>query len=152
MNTLREHTKQVEALIAGKKAAKVDMLRTEVRMADIEQKLEKEKNLLSIQRRLLINLLGVKEDIPTVTLQDTLSLISIEFDLDELLSNAYDSREDYKSFLADVNAQKKCVDIARAGHFPTLSLQGSFGKRWAVIPFFRTLSLRSSAHSCTLPR
>ena len=67
-------------------------------MADIEQKPEKEKNLLSIQRKLLINLLGVKKDIPTDILQYTLSLISIEFDLDELLSDAYDSRKIIKAF------------------------------------------------------
>ncbi len=67
-------------------------------MANIEQKPEKEKNLLSIQRKLLINLLGVKKDIPKDILQYTLSLISIEFDLDELLSDAYDSRKIIKAF------------------------------------------------------
>ena len=41
------------------KAARVDLLRTEVRVADLEQSLEKETNVLEIQKRLLANLMGL---------------------------------------------------------------------------------------------
>lgn len=56
---LQEHDKRIQDLIAVRKAAKVDELRTEVRIADLEQRLVRERNLLAIQSRVLTNLLGL---------------------------------------------------------------------------------------------
>jgi outer membrane protein TolC len=58
---LQEHCRRVEELIDAGKAARVDLLRTEVRLADLEQQLTREQNVLSIQSRLIANLTGLPE-------------------------------------------------------------------------------------------
>ena len=45
---LAAHLTQVQALIAGRKAAAVDGLRSEVKLADIHQRLSREQNVLAI--------------------------------------------------------------------------------------------------------
>jgi len=45
---LQEHLKRVQDLIDAQKAAKVDLLRTEVRLADLEQRRVRERNVLAV--------------------------------------------------------------------------------------------------------
>jgi outer membrane protein len=132
--TLEEHVKRIDALVAAKKAAKVDRMRTDVRLADIEQKLVREKNLLSIQQRILANLLGLKgsdvELFPSgeLELQEKYPVPSLE----AALSRAWKSRGDYKAARSSLEAQAKKVDSARSGGWPTVSVQGKYGGRFAV--------------------
>jgi RNA polymerase sigma-70 factor (ECF subfamily) len=50
---LQEHLTRVQDLIAAQKAAKVDQLRTEVRIADLKQRLAQEHNVVAVQQRVL---------------------------------------------------------------------------------------------------
>jgi outer membrane protein len=132
--TLEEHVKRIDALVAAKKAAKVDRMRTDVRLADIEQKLVREKNLLSVQQRILANLLGLKgsdvELLPSGELEPQEKYPVPN--LDAALSSAWKSRGDYKAARSSLEAQAKKVDSARSGHWPTVSVQGKYGGRFAV--------------------
>jgi outer membrane protein len=56
---LQVHLKMVQDLIAAQKAARVDELRVQVRLADLTQQLVSERNVLAIQTRVLANLLGL---------------------------------------------------------------------------------------------
>ena len=128
---LNEHLKQVDDLIAAEKAARVDRLRTEVRLADLRQRLVRERNISEIQSRVLANLLGLADEDqpvwPAGQLEAELSPLSA---LEASLSDAYQEREDYLAAKAALDAQSKAVDAARAGHLPTVSLVGSYGGRW----------------------
>jgi len=131
---LKEHRRRITELIQAAKAAKVDLLRTEVRIADLEQRLVCERNVLAIQGRVLTNLLGVKQEGP-----DSVSIVgelgidkTIIADVDAAIIEAFGQREDYLVARAALEAQAKRVDAARAAHWPTLILQGSYGGRWAV--------------------
>lgn len=130
--TLEQHQKRVKDLIEAKRAANVDLLRTDVRIANVRQGLVQEKNILAIQHRLLVNLMGVKKNASGVTVKGDLRLDTVDQDLEKSLKKAYESRTDYKALLAEVEAQTRRVDVARAGHWPTVSLEGSYGGRWAV--------------------
>ena len=59
LSAMEEQRKKVAAMLEVAKVARVDLLRTEVRLADLQQSLEKETNVLDIQKRLLANLLGL---------------------------------------------------------------------------------------------
>lgn len=133
-STLTEHSARIDALIATKKAAKVDRMRTEVRLADIEQQLVREKNLLSIQHRTLAGLLGLNNYAGQIPLIGELEMREEPQppDLATALSTARDARNDYLSARSILEAQAKNVDIAKAGHLPTVSVQGSYGGRWAT--------------------
>ena len=55
---LEENRKRVLQLYDAQKVAKVDLLRTEVRLTDLKQNIIKEENTLAVQKRLLFNLIG----------------------------------------------------------------------------------------------
>lgn len=127
---LLEHRKRVEDLMVVQKAAKVDLLRTEVRLADIEQRLVRVKNTLAIQRQVLANLMGISDGgVPNVAGDLALSEFQPAENAVEL---AYAQRDDYLAVRAEVEGQASRVDAARADHWPTLSVVGSYGGRWAA--------------------
>jgi hypothetical protein len=47
-----------EFIYDAQKVAKVDLLRTEVRLSDLYQNIIKEKNTLAVQKRILFSLMG----------------------------------------------------------------------------------------------
>ncbi len=132
--TLKEHMSRVDALVKARKAAEVDRMRTGVRLADIEQQLVRENNLLSIQYRVMKNLLGIKKPDAHLALTGNLEEKSLKPlpSLTQATSIAYKRRNDYLALHSRLAAQRKKVQIARSGHFPQLSLQSSYGWRQAI--------------------
>ncbi|MFO7605709.1 MAG: TolC family protein [Desulfurivibrionaceae bacterium] len=133
--TLAEHLKRIDALVEAQKAARVDRMRTEVRLADVEQLLVREKNLLAIQSRALTSFIGL-ENHGEISLQGALESQEKEVlpDLETVLSRAWKERSDYLAAHSSLEAQAKNVDVAKSGHWPTVSVQGSYGGRWANGP------------------
>lgn len=129
--TLQEHRQRVKELMEAGKAARVDLLRTEVQLANLQQKLVEQRNLLTIQRQTLLNLLGVEAapgSLPEVVGELTLQ----ELDLpDNPLSLALAQRSDYQATQAECAAQAHAIDAIRGEHAPVLALAGSYGLRQA---------------------
>jgi outer membrane protein TolC len=139
--TLREHLRRVQDLIVVQKAAKLDQLRVEVRVADLAQRLARECNVQAIQTRVLANLLGlVGQQVldPVGTLELTASPIVAP---DQAVVVALAGRPDYLAARAALEAQAEAVDAARAGRWPTVVLQGAYGGRWAANPTDRPAGL-----------
>jgi outer membrane protein len=134
--TLEEHLEQVGDLIAANKAARVDRLRTEVRLADVRQRLVQEQNILAIQHRALASLLGLEDQSETFGVQGNLESDEDPFipEFERALATAWSSRDDYLAAQSALDAQDRAVEIARAGHAPAVFLQGSYGGRWAAGP------------------
>lgn len=131
---LTEHLKRIDALISAQKAAKVDRMRTEVRLADIEQQRVREKNLMAIQHQALGTLLGISEAIDELPLTGELETDqdSAMPDPETALATAWRERSDYLAARAALEAQAGNVDVAKAGHWPTISMQAGYGGRWAT--------------------
>ncbi len=131
---LQEHLKRVDALVAAQKAAEVDRLRTNVRIADIEQKLVREENIQAIQYRVLANLLGIDNHTNKMSLYGELELSDkiIVPEFEETLAKAWTGRDDYLAVRSALEAQARNVDAVRAEHWPTVLIQGSYGGRWAA--------------------
>lgn len=128
--TLEEHRKRVGELMAAQKATRVDLLRTEVRLADIDQRLLGARNSLAIQRQVLSTLMGLSSDSPVDVSGD---LALDPFEPEEMpVERALARRDDYLAARAEVEAQRKRVAVEAARRLPTLSLVGSYGGRWAV--------------------
>ncbi len=134
--TLQEHLNRINALIAVQKAANVDRLRMEVRLADIEQRWVREKNIQSIHHRALANFLGMTGHDDTVSLQGMLTIDSVEGlpKLDSAFEAAWKNRGDFRAARLALEVQAKSIDIARSGHLPVLSMVGAYGGRWAGEP------------------
>jgi len=129
IEAMDQHLRQVSALLAAQKAAKVDLLRTEVRLADLRQSLVKEQNGLAIQKRVLANLLGLDYDSERFAIEGKLTFEEQHLDATALVAQALDRGSDYLAARARLEAQARRVDSARAGHLPTVSVLGSYGLR-----------------------
>ena len=128
LNAMEEQRKKTAAMLEVAKVAKVDLLRTEVRLADLQQSLERETNVLDIQKRLLATLLGLDEK-ANLKIDGKLTFEKKGFSSDQLVPLALDRRPDYQAARDKVEAQAKRVDVARAGHAPNVNLVGSYGYR-----------------------
>ena len=132
---MEEHLKQVNNLIARKKAAGVDRLRTEVRLADIVQQLTQSENVLSVQTRLLANLMGIEDDHKTFDINGDLVVSAFTpVDTHSAVLSAFKHRSDYLAARAGLEASADRVDAARAEHWPSVFLAGTYGMRWADDP------------------
>ena len=131
-NAMVKQRQRVLDMMSVDKAARVDVLRTEVRLADLEQRLVREQAVLDIQRRLLTTLLGVDLAAGPVQVQGELTLRGSAPDLNGALAMAFAERGDYRAALASLDAQAMKVNSARAARWPKLSLDGTFGMRAAT--------------------
>lgn len=134
IGALREHLSRVDALIEAQKAAKVDRMRTEVRLADVQQRLVQEENGMAIQHQALASLLGLEDRSRASAIEGDLEAdedASVP-ELDTALATALAGRGDYQSASAALEAQARYVEAARAGRSPTVYVQGSYGGRWAA--------------------
>ena len=122
--------KRVNELIAARKAAAVDALRSEVKLAEYQQRLLREKNSLAIQRQALLNLMGASGASADFSLVGTLVRPDTEQQsINELVEKSLQGRPDTLAARAELDAQSARVDAARAGHWPTINLVGAFGNR-----------------------
>ncbi len=132
---LDSHLKRVNELIAAQKAAKVDRLRTEVRLADVQQKIVRERNTLAIQKQILMNLMGVEPVSSVLEVQGVLDeTITVSLGKEDGFAAAFVNRLDYLAARKELEAQAKKVDAARAGYSPTVGLFAAYGGRWAEDP------------------
>lgn len=130
-NSLNEQVKRIRLMLDVQKAAKVDLLRTEVKLADIEQKLIQENNNLTVSLQALATLMGVHAGGEIAT-EDTEAIYSqISMNKDEMLSRAFAKRKDYLNAKFLLESQAKKVGSARSGFLPTITVKGSYGTRWA---------------------
>lgn len=129
---LGEHVTRVQNLIEAGKAAKVDRLRTEVRLADLEQQLIQERNVLAIQLCLLSNLMGLtEEEASLLDIAGDLSMPEVD-SIDAAIARAMEHREDYAAAVAALEAQARRVDIARGAREPQVVLEAAYGGRWGI--------------------
>ena len=129
---LEQHHKRANELFDAQKAARVDLLRTEVRLADIEQRLIRERNVLKIKGFLLASLLGLNWQDGSLQIEGELMQTDVPVNLDQARAEAFRNRQDYQSLESRVCAQQKQVDIAGGARMPKLSLGASYGDRWAT--------------------
>jgi outer membrane protein len=131
-DVLTKHRRRVLDMMAYEKAAKVDVLRTEVRIADLDQRLVREKTVLEIQRRILTALMGTSTEGGPVEVQGDLRLTGSAPDLNGALAMAYAERGDYRAARAGLDAQLMKINASRAALWPKVSLEGSLGMRAAT--------------------
>jgi outer membrane protein len=146
-DVLQDHVDRVRNLIEAHKVAKVDVLRTEVRLADVEQKLLQERNILAIQFRVLANFMGFSTA-TTCDLDVEGALGMPDMDASEHnVARALEGREDYAAARAALEAQAKNVDVARGAREPAVNLEASYGGRWGVGGSGEPIAQSSSANS-----
>jgi outer membrane protein TolC len=134
IDVLKQQIGRIKDLISVQKGTKVDLLRTEVRLANVEQRLLQEKNTLLIQQRVLDNLMGVREREKPILIEGQLTFVPLDANAEALLPGTLGKREDYLATKSETESQERRVEVARGGRWPILSLNGSYGWRYAPSP------------------
>jgi len=129
LQAMQEQRQKMAKMVEVAKAARVDLLRTEVRVADLEQSLEKETNLLEIQKRLLANLMGLDFDRAQLKFAGKLTFEKVGYRPEQLVRRALAQRPDFLAAKERLKSQARRVDAARAGHYPNINLVGAYGYR-----------------------
>ena len=124
------HVARIKVLETMRKAAPVDVMRTEVRLAELRQSLIRESNVLAVGKRVLANLLGSKDSDWDVVGELPLPN-SLPGDVDSLLPMTLERRTDYLAAKNRLDAQGRRVDSAKAGKLPVVALLGAYGGRMA---------------------
>lgn len=128
---LAGHLARVEELLRAQKAARVDRLRTEVRLADVGERLVREENTLAVQGRLLASLMGCRSGGGAPTVRGALDGGTFVAPVLEAgTAAALGRRQDYLAARRELEAQARRVDVARAALAPEVSLFGAYGGRW----------------------
>ncbi len=125
---LSEQHKTINQMMEVKKAAKIDILRVEVRLASIEQSIVRERNTLSILKHTLADLMGLDQR-QEIDINGDLSFDYRSYDLKELVDSALAVRPDYLSLKSEFDAQSKRVEMAKGEYLPSVYGIGSYGYR-----------------------
>lgn len=148
---LQEHYKRTDELMKAQKAAQVDLMRTEVRLADIEQKLIRERNLLDIQGIVLAGLMGCDTASREVDIQGQLAVGTMPDELSNGLAAALSRRQDYLSLKSKLEYQRRMLDVAQSRKLPEVSLRATYGNRWDSDDFDKDNELGSVGIFAQIP-
>lgn len=129
-DALAGQLERVHALVAQRKAAQVDALRVDVKLADMGQRLLREQNVQDVLRRTLLNTLGQPDYLHTLVLQDTLTLPKLPAQTSSaLVADALTRRADLLAAQTEIAAQTARVDAARSGTAASVNLVAAVGGR-----------------------
>jgi outer membrane protein TolC len=128
--SLEAHHRQVEERIAVGKAAKVDLLRIAVRLADLDQTLVQLENNRSITARLLLYRMG-REGRSGNELRVVADLKEpkLPYTWEEMPEQALANRADYRAIQLRTEAQRKRLSVAKGGRWPEVVLKARYGGR-----------------------
>lgn len=128
LDTARAHFKVVEDRERSGLAVKSDVLRARVRIADLEQQRLQAESGVRVALAQLGAVMGRSEDLyGTVTLTERLQPGEpIRDDLHQWIARALDQRPDLRQLQIQEEVARQQVARSRAGHYPTLALQGNY--------------------------
>jgi outer membrane protein TolC len=104
---------------AGVKS-KYDVTSAEVNLSSARLGQIRAENAVQIARVTLKNAMGAP-DLADFTIEDTLAFHKSPVTFDDAVQRAYANRPDLLSVLAQKEASKESVSLARSGHYPTLT-------------------------------
>lgn len=128
VTTLRAQAQRVQALVVGGKAAAVDALRIDVRLAELEQRRLKESQAERTLEQSLLNLLGGGRG-PLLLQAAGAPPLPVSTPLQALHEQALQQRADLAAARLDLQAQTARLDAARAASCPTVNLLAAVGER-----------------------
>ncbi len=139
VHAMDEQQRSVQALVDAEKAARVDLLRANVRRAELYERQVRERSNRAVQQRAWAALLGLGDTAaPEAQGKLQMSEVAACPDAAECMKKALVQRADYRAALAAVSAAEAGVRAARAGYRPTVAAQASYGVRWMPDPSDQT--------------
>ena len=134
VNQLEEHLKNVQAQYDVGVVAKVDVLRSEVSLANAQQQLIQATNNYDVAEASLNKIIGTSLD-TTLKLKDGLQYTPYENDMQYCLDYASMNRAELEQSRLAVDAAKGAVKVAKSGFLPKVTASateswGGSGSNW----------------------
>lgn len=126
LETARAHFKVVEDRFRGGLTVKSDLLRAQVRIADLQQQRLEANSQLQVAQALLKSAMGRSDETPVTLTTGLRQCRQLQKSLATWIDTALAQRPDLKQMAVRQTIAEKEVDRAKAGHLPTLMLQGSY--------------------------
>jgi outer membrane protein len=124
--TALAHLKVVEDRFRGGLAVKSDVLRAQVRIGDLEQQRLQAESQVKVAEAMLKAIMGRSDDRPLKLVAPFKKCRPTQGLLSEWIARALNLRPDIKKLALQEEIAAKEIDRAKAGHWPTLALQGSY--------------------------
>ena len=121
---LADHLKNVEAQYEVGVVAKVDVLRSQVELANAKQSLIQAENAYQISEANLNRIVGLPMD-TTLKLDNILDYVPYENDMAYCLDYAAKNRPELEQARQGVEAAKGALMVARSGHMPQVAATAS---------------------------
>ena len=135
VQAMDEQQRSIQALVDAEKAARVDVLRANVRRAELYERQVRERNNRTLQQRAWAALMGIEDAVAPEARGELRKFEpSVCPSAVECMARALDRRADYRAAQAAVSAAAAAARAARAGYRPTVSAQASYGARWMPDP------------------
>jgi outer membrane protein TolC len=125
LETAQAHLKVVEDRFRGGLAVKSDLLRAQVRIADLEQQRLQAESQVLVAEAMLKSLMG-REDDGSLTLVGTFSADPMTERLEEWIDRAMKRRPELVRLQIQEEIARQGVDRTQAGHWPQLAVQGKY--------------------------
>lgn len=126
LETAQAHMKLVRDRFRAGLAVKSDVLRAQVRIADLEQQRLMADSQIQVAQAMLHAAMGQPDSGRIVPVTPIDRYLPTEGTLDQWIQQALDRRLELKQVAAQEAIAAKEISRARAGHLPTLALQGNY--------------------------
>jgi len=124
----QHHLEQAKGFFEAGIRPKFDVTKAEVDLSTAKLNLIRNENAFKIDVATLNNAMGIP-DAPEYTLDENLSFEKYAIPFEEALSKAYKNRPDLQSIIAQRQAAKSSVYLAKTGYYPVLT--GNAGYSWS---------------------
>lgn len=128
IEAIESHQRRVESMIEAKKAARVDLLRTNARLANLQQNMLILRNEHATLRRQLAATMATDIGSQPLAMRAPVDTL-LTLHSDTIVEHALGSRGDYRAAREQLEAQARRVDIARGAFAPTLAAKSGYGIR-----------------------
>ena len=122
---MKAHLETVKGLYNAGTVANIDLLRTEVQLANAEQALIKAENGVELAKSSFNTILGRDLNL-SVELVNIFEVIEQDYNLDQLLKEAKNSRPEIYKIKHNIQMAEAGVGIAKSNYWPQVGLFGNY--------------------------
>lgn len=123
---IEEHLKDTKNFLENGLVTQNDYLKLQVQYSNIKLQLIEAENNLEIARAVFNKTIGLPLESKTEIVKDNLTANDIHYNLDELIKEAKQNREEIESLSYRLKAAEENITSAQAGWFPSVYLTGNY--------------------------
>ena len=122
---MRAHLETVKGLYSAGTVPNIDLLRTEVQLANAEQTLIKAENGVELAKASFNTILGKDLNLP-VEVVNVFEVIEQDYNLDQLLKKAKSNRPEVYKIKHNIEMAKAGIGVAQSNYWPQVGLFGNY--------------------------